>query len=212
MDKRANGKRRSKNAPRASTVDQTEGDTPAAMDTSQALSIMRSEGQRLLSTIPGTLEEIARSIGGASRQTILNWRTGSAVPSPSMRRRLFTAFSIPPAAWSIAPGSSTVSLPPESLLTSTPNTLDDCLTLHSLIRRARNQPGLLPSEMVKLADTEARVLALRHRLEKEAELLEDRIVREHPKWQAIKRGLARVIAGCPRCAKAITDELQRLDM
>jgi DNA gyrase/topoisomerase IV subunit A len=86
------------------------------------------------------------------------------------------------------------------------------LALHATIRQARNAADLTHAERVKLSDTEARVLALRHRLEREADLSESKIIAEHPKWQALRRSLTKVVAGCPRCSKLLLDELARLDV
>ena len=173
---------------------------------------IRSEGQRLLIERGGSLEDIAVATG-CSRQAALFWRSGAKVPSDATRERLREAFDIPVTAWGVKPGgkppAARESAPP---LSGTPTSLEDCLALHRVIRRARNGENLTTAERVRLADTEARVLAIRHRLEAEAQLLEDRFVREHPGWQRLKAALTTAVAGCPRCSKLLLAELTRLDM
>jgi transcriptional regulator with XRE-family HTH domain len=177
--------------------------------------IVRSEGQRLLLEVGGTLEEIANVTGCKSRSTVLNWKSGNKTPSAAQRSKLFGAFAIPTASWGLLPGT-----PPEKpngkasapISAKAPTTLADCLALQHVIRQARNQEGLLPGERVKLADTEAKILALRHRLERENDLLEDRLVRDHPKWQAVKRAIAKALAAHPVAARSVIEELTRLQM
>ena len=179
---------------------------------------VRSEGQRLLIGLlaqGGTIDSVAAAVG-CSRSTVQNWRTGDLSPSPALAGRLFGAVGIPARTWGVLPGAAPgplgEPLPPSPATSSTPSTMADCLALHAVIRRARNAADLTPAERVKLTDTEARILALRHRLEREADMLEDRIVREHPKWQTLKHALVKVLAGCPRCSRLVLEELTRLDM
>lgn len=173
---------------------------------------IRNEGQRLLTQLGVTLAEVAAAVG-VSRQAVQPWRSGEQTPSSVMRSKLFTAFGIPVASWGVQPGTAPVApaepLPPPA---ATPTTLSDCLALHATIRQARNAADLTHAERVKLSDTEARVLALRHRLEREADLSESKIIAEHPKWQALRRSLTKVVAGCPRCSKLLLEELARLDV
>jgi transcriptional regulator with XRE-family HTH domain len=178
--------------------------------------VIRNRGQEHLTQLSGTLTEVAAAIG-VSRQAVQQWRSGAETPGPAMRGKLFDAFGIPAAAWGLQPSNAPVApAEPPPLPVVTPTTLSDCLALHATIRQARNAADLTTAERVRLSDTEARVLALRHRFEREHEreheLSEDRIVRQHPKWQALKRSLTKVVAGCPRCSKLLLDELARLDM
>lgn len=173
---------------------------------------IRSEGQRLLIERGGSLEDIALATG-CSRQAALFWRSGAKVPSDATRERLREAFDIPVTAWGVKPGGKPPVAARESAPPSgTPTSLEDCLALHRVIRRARNGENLTTAERVRLADTEARVLAIRQRLENEAQLLEDRFVRDHPAWQRLRAVIIKVSAGCQRCSKLMLDELTRLDM
>ena len=85
----------------------------------------------------------------------------------------------------------------------TPSTLDDCLALLAVLRRDRNRADLLPSERVKLSDSEARILALRGRLEAAAELSERRYVAGHPAWGRVKRAILVALEDHPEAAKAV---------
>jgi transcriptional regulator with XRE-family HTH domain len=174
--------------------------------------VIRNAGQQHLTQLGITLAEIAAAVG-VSRQAVQQWRAGAEVPSSVMRGKLFTVFGIPATSWGVQPGDAPVppSEPPP-LEAATPTTLADCLALHAVIRRDRNAANLTPAERVKLTDTEARVLALRHRLEREADMSETRIIAEHPKWQALRHALTKVAAGCPRCSKLLLAELERLDV
>jgi hypothetical protein len=174
---------------------------------------VRSEGQRLLLARGVTLEAIADATG-CSRPAALNWRSGVKLPSDEARRRLATAFGIPAEAWGLVPGAAPTapaktSAPPPA---TPPSTLAECLNLHASIRRARSVEGLTAAERVKLTDTETRLLALRHRLEREQELLEDRLVKEHPAWARLRRALVAAVAPCQRCSKLLLEQLTRLDM
>lgn len=178
---------------------------------------IKSEGQRLLLALGLSLGAIAEATG-CSRQAALTWRTGAKVPSDEARERLCAVLGIPVAAWTVRAGTSPGTSPgtpaqeAAPALSATPTSLEDCLALHRVIRRERNAQNLTTAERVRLADTEARVLAIRHRLECEAQLLEDRFVREHPAWQRVRAAILRAVAGCPTCNKRMRDELTRVDM
>jgi hypothetical protein len=197
---------RSANAPRTVRLVRPDATEPAQL--------VRSEGQRLLRLVPGSLSEIAAAVRCQSKQSVLDWRNGRQVPGSRMRGALWAAYGIPAPSWDRMHGSSSPTVPSPPIRASgvAPSTLQDCLALLEVIRTARNQADLLPAERVKLADTEARILALRHRLEKEASMLEDAIVREHPAWQRLRRVLGKVLAAHPAAAKAVGDALLEMGM
>ena len=60
------------------------------------------------------------------------------------------------------------------------------------VREAIASSGLTESARLKLLDTSAKLLALRNRLERDRELQEDRMVREHPEWIRIKAAMLKV--------------------
>lgn len=93
-----------------------------------------------------------------------------------------------------------------------PTTIEGVESLLAMIRRAQTQENLLASEQVRLADAETRLLGLRHRIEKETELSEDRIVRLHPKWIRVRALLAETLIQWPDAARAVAAALRELDL
>jgi hypothetical protein len=174
--------------------------------------VIRSEGQRMLLAVVGTLEMIAQEIGCKSPQMVQAWRTGAKIPAPAARARMETAFGIPARAWSVRPGGSLdPEPPPAEAPTSTPSTLEDCLALLTVIRRDRMQTGLLPSERVRLAGAEAQILNLRARLEQAAEFAEQRYVTQHPSWLKLKRAIVKALEPHPIAAKAVADVISKME-
>jgi hypothetical protein len=87
-----------------------------------------------------------------------------------------------------------------------------CDVLLGVIRRERGaRPGMLARELVTLVDAEVRLLSLRHKLEKEAELLEDRIVKQHPTWARIRAMLGDLLVRYPDVAREFVGVLRELD-
>ncbi len=180
--------------------------------------VIRSEGQRMLLAVTGTLAAIAEEIGCKSPQTVHAWKSGEKIPSASARAQMWTAFGIPQRAWSVRPGGS---LEPEpqhdpaqielAKNAAAPSTLDDCLALLTVIRRDRMQTGLMPSERVKLAGAEASILSLRARLEQAAEFAEARYVVQHPSWLKLKRAIVKALEPHPIAAKAVADAIATID-
>ncbi len=171
-----------------------------------------SEGQRLLLALDKSLGEIASAVR-CNRTSVLDWRKGDKTPVPAMRAQLFAAYKIPTAAWDCVPTTpepDPSSAPPAD--GAVPTTLEDCLALLAVLRKARQQKGLRPVDAGRLAGTEVRILALRANLEQKAELLEDRIVREHPRWRALKGALLKALVPHPAAAKAIVEVLTAQEM
>jgi citrate synthase len=137
-----------------------------------------------------------------------------------MRARLEDAYSIPRDAWALRAGYASSAAPVTSSSSAAvlalaggkrATTLQDTVDLLTSIQAARRQQGLMPAEQIKLADTEARILGLKHRLEREHELLEDRIVREHPSWLRLRRTLIRILAKHPEAAREVDRALAELE-
>lgn len=176
--------------------------------------VVRSEGQRQLVELGGSLSDIA-DVVGCTRQAVHQWRLGDLTPSTVMRGKLFAAFGIPAVAWGRQPGDdlNEPAQPPPAAPPAPEGPLDaaaECQALHASIRSARSRGGLTTAELIRLTDSETRLLTLRHRMEREAEMLEDRIIREHPKWALVKTTLMRAVAVCPSCTKRLLAELSRL--
>ena len=77
----------------------------------------------------------------------------------------------------------------------------------SEVLKALQNPELTESAQLKLRDTAAKLLTLRSRLERDRELLEDRIVREHPEWKRIKGVILKALKPYPEAAAAVAEAL-----
>lgn len=185
---------------------------------------IRSEGQRLLLHIPGTLAVLAKRVGTTS-QSVKEWRTGLAKPTRRMRAKVYSALGIPVGTWDerptvaatepTVPGAAGVELPlpPPSTpisIEDTGTTMDGCLRLLATVRADMAAPTTLPSERVKLMAAEARILKFRAELESRVELSEDRYVNEHPAWVRVRNEIARVLAAYPEAARAVAEALERI--
>lgn len=168
--------------------------------------------------VPGTLTEIGDNVGCRSPQTVLDWRNGAKKPHRMFRAAIRDAYQIPIDAWdrvpegSDAPTHLTDASTTGAALGNTPNSVEHAQQLLNMMRSARNDPGMLTSERLKLAESEAKLLALRHRFERDAELLEDRIVREHPSWTRLKAALIEALLQHPQAARAVADVLEKQGM
>lgn len=171
---------------------------------------LRSEGQRMLLHVSGSLKAIGNAIDVKSPQTVLRWRNGDKMPNTEARARMQVVFGIPIQAWSKRPAGSELDAADdyEERLPQTSEHLEELL--HT-IRRDRSQPNLLMSEKTKLINSEAGMLKLRADLQARAELSEDRYVREHPAWLRVRNEIARVLAAFPEAARAVADALERLN-
>ena len=171
--------------------------------------LLRTEGQRMLLHVSGSLAAIAKTIDVKSPQTVLRWRNGSATPRMEERARMQVVFGIPIQAWMKRPeGDKPDTVDDDSL---PPNSMTHAEELLHVTRRERSVPHLLTSEKAKLIAVEAGLLKMRADLEARAELSEDRYVREHPAWMRIRNELARVLAPFPEAARAVAEALERLN-
>jgi transcriptional regulator with XRE-family HTH domain len=183
---------------------------PAAVPQASA-PVLRSEGQRMLLHVSGSLLAIAKAVGVKSPQTVLHWRNGRSIPSPELRAQMQVTLGIPIQAWTKRPAGEQQQQADAASEELPQTSLHECLELLTVIRRDRNQPNLLPGERSKLIDAEARILKLRSDLEQRAELAEDRYVREHPAFLRVRNEIARVLLAFPEAARAVADALERLD-
>lgn len=189
--------------------------------------IVRSEGQRLLMAAPGSTSEVGNNIG-VTRQAVADWRCGNKVPNAASRAALWSAYQIPAQAWVRMPDDGSEPAPtnghppapaPAAQLTeqasstlSSPTTLEETDRLLASIRLHASDKQLMPNDRVRLADAEGKILSLRHRMQRDTDLLEDRIIREHPAWQRVRGEIARVLARHPQAADEVADALDRLNM
>lgn len=174
----------------------------------------RTEGQRALQLVPGSLSVIAGTIG-VDKGTVSRWRAGEKLPTPAARSKLHAAYAIEPSAWDRAPLGASKTAPAREAATSdvgTRSTLDETLDAIDQVKTLLSDATIAASERKGLLDNLSKLLALRSRLEEKAELLEARIVREHPRWIAIRRGLADVLRPHPQAAEAVASWLADLEV
>jgi transcriptional regulator with XRE-family HTH domain len=180
-----------------------------------------SEGQRLLQLAPASLGQIAAA-AGVSKTMAGYWRRGEKTPSSQPRALLERAYGIPASSWDEEPEGVQVVVDeleePDGdtgKRPALPTTMEGVNELLAVVRMQRAQLAgrrLLAGELVKIVETENRLLGLRHRLEKEVELLEDRLVKQHAKWQRAKHAIGDVLVKFPEAARAVVAVLRELDL
>ena len=215
MRTKPTGKQRGGGKPSAGAPSTPRRPSPA----SPASPAPRTEGQRLLMAVPNSLGEIAVRLGVA-KQSVHGWRTGRKSPAPGARLKLRDLYGVPAESWDLAPTTGTTT--PAAASPSAPpvrprppsrtGTLGEVEDLLDNIRAERATPGMLASERARLSDSEAKLLTLKARLERERELVEDRIVREHPKWRRIKEAMFAVLKPHPEIARAIAKAIEDLQL
>jgi transcriptional regulator with XRE-family HTH domain len=173
----------------------------------------RSEGQRLLRLVPGSLSAIATKVG-ADKGTVSRWRSGEKVPAEGLRLRLQTECGIDPAAWDRRPLGygppvpEPSAAPPDSQLGTT---LEETLWAMALIKKQLSVGDLTSSDRKSLTDNYTKLLAVRGREEARVEGFEARVVRDHPMWRSIVRGLPDVLRPWPDAATAVLAWLGELE-
>lgn len=168
-----------------------------------------TEGQRLLREVDASLRDIADEVGVAY-QLVSCWRRGSKVPGAKPRAALDAAYGIPVATWGMAPGDGSPRPPNPPAIASAPSpakgsrgggkTLGEVVAELDYLHGLRDDPNLLPAEKVRLSDSISKNLALKARLEREQELLDDRIAREHPSVIRATKALMSVVDDHPEIA------------
>jgi transcriptional regulator with XRE-family HTH domain len=178
---------------------------------------MKTEGQRLLLALEGTETDLAAKAGCAAA-AIGHWRRGRRVPGAAARHKLELLYAIPRRAWEVAPGEP-VPAPPETEAppeTSQPQAADSTLAttraqidaILAKLDRENSEADLTEGEEAKARDTLSKLLALRARLERDRDLLEDRVVREHPEWVRTKAAILEALRPYPEAAQAVAEALR----
>lgn len=137
----------------------------------QATRRARSEGHaRLLATGLGP-SAIARRLSEAghatSKQLVSGWLHGRSRPSYEARAVLATALGIESSAWDHEPPAVLKTDAPEPVAAESTPATPDAGELEGVIaqlRGARSAPGLSPSVIAKLVDSELRARALREKM------------------------------------------------
>jgi hypothetical protein len=185
--------------------------------------VIQNEGQRLLLEVPGTLTEIAASLGMRNADVILQWRKGIKIPGPNTATKINGVYGIPPRAWREPPMITAMDASPDATPAAglpagmvtrgasagVPEPLAHCIELLGAIRAERGRPDLRPRDRVQLANVESRILALRAKLESDSELSEARFVREHPAWKRARALLLDALKEHPLAAKSVLHALER---
>jgi len=184
--------------------------------------VVRTEGQRRLLAVALEPRGIVAALG-ASKAAVSQWRSGQKVPGREWRAKLEAAFGIPASAWDRVAGSTVpVAARPAAAPASPParpaapvpsrgaETMGQVNELLEALDEERQDSGLTAAERARVCDAYTKALALKARLEREAELLEDRVVREHPFWARIRGALVDALRAHPAAARDVADALGRL--
>jgi len=178
----------------------------------------KTEGQRLFLEIKGEEFELAEKIGcGAA--AVGHWRRGRRIPGKTYRHKLELLFGIPQRAWDVVPGAKIPSEktsekkassgPSSSSRTSSDeDTLEITKAQIASILTELDDDNLTDGATSKLRDTLAKLLALRARMERDQEMLEDRAVREHPEWLKVKSAILNALKPFPKASAAVIEALK----
>lgn len=175
-----------------------------------------TEGQRLLLAVTGTTQEIANACG-VSRSSVSHWRSGRKAPALVARAALERAFGIPRITWDRKtgwtpppPGTSGGGGAPKAAdaLEGAVTTLDEVNGRLAALRALEDGEELTPAELLKLADTEGKLLSIKLRIERDEELREDRIVRS-PMWIRFRTVILDALEPFPDARRALEERLVR---
>lgn len=192
-------------------------DTRARRTDANPAQTVGTEGQRLLQLVPGSLSTIASAVG-TDKGTVSCWRSGSKIPSVPLRARLLAAYGIEPASWERRPttgaGSAPVarerydSDPPSGVaVTGLEMCKRQLVRLHRLVDDATLSAG----EALKVEHEIGAAIRTKEGIEAKAELLEARIVLEHPTYRALVAGLVEALRPWPDAAQAVVNFLGELE-
>lgn len=180
-----------------------------------------TEGQRQLRDLGATTRAIAKR-AGVSVGLAAQWRTGEKLPPEAKRKKLESLFGIPAKSWDRRPESEAPTAAAEETSSSTaaaaavvlPPDGSDTLELTNLalasIRATLARGNLSEAASARTQDSLTKLLSLRARLERDQELLDDRIVRDHPQWARIKEAIRNAVEPFPDAARAIHEALEKL--
>ena len=162
----------------------------------------RTEGERRLRAVDESTSQVAARLG-KSKQTVSCWRRGTKLPSPASRALLEEAYGIERTAWDRTPAKVKAktakakapkeppakAAPPPPPRPESPTLLQEVEWELAVLRQLSEDKDLSASVRARLSDSRTKLISLRARLEREQELVEDRLVREHPMWLRIREVL-----------------------
>ena len=203
--------------PRARGKAKAAADTARTVaDSSPGTADIRSDGQRMLIGIAGSLSELARALG-VGRSTVSDWRRGAKAPGDTARAKMRAVYGIPPAAWdrAVAAGAP-APVPAAEALRSTiiggaalPSTL--ALVEEQLAILRGQQEGLTTQEAVRSADAIGRLLSRRAAMETATADLRG-IILAHPDWIRFWTSLALKFEGRTDDLRDLVDEVSSWSM
>lgn len=170
----------------------------------------KTEGQRQLVALADTSSAIARKVG-ASKQVVSCWRKGQKIPAAEARAKIDAEYGIPPPTWDQVPKGESqpgrASIPVSAL--STKSTLEEIVEVQRMVETLAYNAEISPIVRVKFVDPLMKVLALKARVEREREFLEDRIVREHPEFARLTKALFEALRPWPDALRASREALRQ---
>lgn len=170
-----------------------------------------TEGQRLFAALTDPPSEIAAKLHVA-KSMVSHWRSGLRRPSPAWRAIIERAYEIPADAWGLAPKSASTreSDDADAMLptTSTLAAVDEQLA--RLKRQVDHSDDLPPMDRHQLEQRYHSLLRLRQRIEEAHELLEDRVVREHPAWRRARAAMLGALKKHPAALRDVVEALERV--
>lgn len=162
---------------------------------------------------PSSLADLAQKLD-VSRQSVHRWRTGEKVPGPAARAKMQAELRIPVHVWGqVAGGQPKPRSESSAKATSSarPTTLEEVHQQLEELDRVIGTEGMMTSDLTRVLAEKTRALGLRARLEKEQELLEDRIIREHPGWVRRRAAILGALRGHPAAARAVAQALAAIE-
>jgi len=194
-----------------------------------------TQGEAMLRAVPASIARIARELAVRSRQSVHLWRHGLKLPSQAARARMRDVYSIPVGTWDRPPDppgehapattASSSSRPPPTPVRAISEmqastaaaigvsaTLADTQALIDEVRRKRATPGMSALDYMRVVRMEAQLLRQKAGLELAAEQVDDRIVRNNPRWRQLREALADILSHYPEAAERVAVMLDRLDL
>ncbi|MCP3886471.1 MAG: hypothetical protein GY700_13575 [Propionibacteriaceae bacterium] len=181
--------------------------------------IFVTEGRRLLKEV----EEVDQAIADKmelGKAIVGHWRNGRRLPSEINRHKLELLYGIPPRSWDVSPGTDLTDgeIPPtntrivNSINARTRGDDNDALVMAmeqiDEIKIDLGNVNLTDAAKAKLRDTLTKLIALKVRIERDRDLLEDRVVREHPEWLKLKSRILEALKPHPEVAKAVAESIK----
>jgi hypothetical protein len=184
-----------------------------------------TEGHRLICQLQGSNAGIAERLA-VHQNNVQQWRSGAITPGTRMREKLERVYGISAGTWDRVPLGAVPSQPDNDDVPDEdedrdvkPDNVDDVdstdldIQWRRLIKAINKQllnPNILARERMALHEQLAKALEKRRRFQREHEMLEDRTIREHPKWQRLKNELTDALLPFPEAARAVEAVIVRL--